>query len=51
LGEHWSVEYELVEEGYIQNVEYWDIDARHEVLQDLLDVGFSGLGEIEAIGI
>jgi hypothetical protein len=36
-GELWSVEKELMEEGYRQALELWGIDLGHEVLQVFAD--------------
>ena len=32
LSELWNIEYELMEEGYINGVKQWGIDPGHEIL-------------------
>ena len=44
-GELWSVEKELVEEGYSQGLELWSIDLGNEVLQVFADPLECQLGE------
>ena len=51
MGKLWSVEYELMEEVYLQGVEERGIDPRHEILQIFADAKKYEMSESREDGV